>query len=148
MQETRVGSPGQEGPSEKGVAAHSHVPAWRVLWTEELGGLQSMWSQPAGMTEATQHACRRQGSGCLSWAFCQLLTRLTVASFPSRAWVLSKLTGGQESSDPHSCRTDAWSSWRLPAVPVCLLTAWKVLPRGQDKTAWCFQSLAAGPHPG
>ena len=46
MQETRVGSPGQEGPSEKGVAAHSHVPAWRVLWTEELGG-----SSPCGLNQ-------------------------------------------------------------------------------------------------
>jgi len=30
---------------EKGMAAHSNILAWRIPWTEELGGLQSMGSQ-------------------------------------------------------------------------------------------------------
>ena len=38
-QETRVPPQGQEEPLEEGVAAHSSVPAWTVLRTEELGGL-------------------------------------------------------------------------------------------------------------
>ena len=33
---------------EKEMAAHSRVLAWRVSWTEELGGLQSMGSQRVG----------------------------------------------------------------------------------------------------
>ena len=38
-----VGSiPSREDPLEKAVAAHSSVLAWRNLWTEEPGGLQSM----------------------------------------------------------------------------------------------------------
>ena len=32
---------GQEDPLEEGMAAHSSVLAWRMLWTEEFGGLQS-----------------------------------------------------------------------------------------------------------
>ena len=32
----------QEDPLEKGVATHSSIPAWRLPWTEEAGGLQSM----------------------------------------------------------------------------------------------------------
>ena len=44
-QETRVRSLGREDPLEGGVAAHSSVPAWRIPWTEEPGGLQSMGSQ-------------------------------------------------------------------------------------------------------
>jgi len=40
--ETRVRSLGQEDPLEKGVAAHSSILAWRIPWTEEPGGLQSM----------------------------------------------------------------------------------------------------------
>ena len=32
----------QEDPLEKGMATHSSVLAWRILWTEEFGGLQSM----------------------------------------------------------------------------------------------------------
>ena len=41
MQETRVQSLGQEDPLEKGMATHSSILAWRILWTEDLSGLQS-----------------------------------------------------------------------------------------------------------
>ena len=42
MQETRILSLGQEDPLEKGMATHSSILAWRIPWTEEPGGLQSM----------------------------------------------------------------------------------------------------------
>ena len=45
MQETRVQSLGQTDPLEKRMATHSSILAWRIPWTEEPGGLQSMWSQ-------------------------------------------------------------------------------------------------------
>ena len=45
MQETWVWSLGQEDPLEKGMATHSCILAWRIPWTEEPGGLQSMGSQ-------------------------------------------------------------------------------------------------------
>ena len=48
MQETWVRSLHQEGPLEEGMATHSSSPAWRIPWTEELGGLQSMGSQRVG----------------------------------------------------------------------------------------------------
>ena len=41
MQETLVGSLGWEDPLEKEMATHSSTLAWRIPWTEELGGLQS-----------------------------------------------------------------------------------------------------------
>ena len=37
--------PGQEEPLEKGMATHSSILAWRIPWTEEPGGLQSMGLQ-------------------------------------------------------------------------------------------------------
>ena len=37
-----------EDPLEEGMATHCHVLAWRIPWTEEPGGLQSMWSQGVG----------------------------------------------------------------------------------------------------
>ena len=46
--ETWVRSLGGEDPLEEGVAIHSSILAWRILWTEEPGGLQSMGSQRAG----------------------------------------------------------------------------------------------------
>ena len=48
MQETRVRSLGQEGPLEKEMATHSSTLAWKIPWTEECGGPQSMGSQRVG----------------------------------------------------------------------------------------------------
>ena len=44
MQETLVQSLGWEDPLEEGRATHSSILAWRILWTEEPGGLLSMRS--------------------------------------------------------------------------------------------------------
>ena len=40
-----VQSLGQEEPLKKEMAIHSSIFAWEIPWTEEPGGLQSMWSQ-------------------------------------------------------------------------------------------------------
>ena len=45
MQETQVRSLGWEDPLEKEMATHSSSLAWKILWTESPGGLQSMGSQ-------------------------------------------------------------------------------------------------------
>ena len=42
MQETRVWSLGLEDPLEEGMVTHSSILAWRIPWTEEPGGLQSI----------------------------------------------------------------------------------------------------------
>ena len=42
MQETEVPSLGGENPLEEEMATHSGILAWRIPWTEEPGGLQSM----------------------------------------------------------------------------------------------------------
>ena len=44
----RIRSLGQEGPLEEDMATHSSTLAWRIPWTEEPGGLQSMGSQRVG----------------------------------------------------------------------------------------------------
>ena len=48
MQETWVRSPGWEDPLEEEMATHSNILAWRIHWTEEPGGLQSMGLQRVG----------------------------------------------------------------------------------------------------
>ena len=53
VQETLVRSLGQEDPLEKGMATHSRIPAWRILWTEEPDRLCSAGSQRAGHSRAT-----------------------------------------------------------------------------------------------
>ena len=51
MQETWVQFLSQEDPLEKEMVTHSNILAWRIPWTEEPGGLQSMGSQELDMTE-------------------------------------------------------------------------------------------------
>ena len=48
MQETRVQSLGWEDTLEKEMATHFNILAWKISWTEEPGGLQSMGSQRVG----------------------------------------------------------------------------------------------------
>ena len=47
-QELRVLSLGQEDPLEEEMTTHSSILAWRIPWTDEPGGLQSMGSQKIG----------------------------------------------------------------------------------------------------
>ena len=42
MQETWVQSLGGKDPLEEKMATHSSILAWKIPWTEEPGGLQSM----------------------------------------------------------------------------------------------------------
>ena len=51
MQKTWVRFLDREDPLEKEMATHSSILAWRIPWTEEPGGLQSMRLQELDMTE-------------------------------------------------------------------------------------------------
>ena len=57
----RIQSLSQKDPLEKGMSTHSSILAWRILWTEEPGGLQSMDLQRVGHHRsnlARTHACK------------------------------------------------------------------------------------------
>ena len=51
MWETWVRSLGWEDPLEKEMATHCSILAWRIPWTEELGGLQSTGRKESDTTE-------------------------------------------------------------------------------------------------
>ena len=53
VQEMQIRSLGQEDPLEKEMATHSRILAWKILWTEEPGGLLPMGSQGVGPNLAT-----------------------------------------------------------------------------------------------
>ena len=63
MQETLVWSPGGEDPLEKEMVTHSGILAWRILWAEEPGGLESRRSQRVGHDWVTN----THGTSRLSW---------------------------------------------------------------------------------
>ena len=54
MQETWVQSLGWEDPLEEDMATHSSILAWRIPWTEEPGGLQSMGLQRVRHEDTTE----------------------------------------------------------------------------------------------
>ena len=56
MQETQVRSLGWEDPLEKGMAAHSSILAWRILWTEEPGGYSPQGHKESDTTEQRTHS--------------------------------------------------------------------------------------------
>ena len=47
---------GWEDPLEEGTATYSSILAWRMPWTEEPGGLQSIGRKESDTTEATEHS--------------------------------------------------------------------------------------------
>ena len=55
IQETQVGSLGQEDPLEKKMAPHSSILAWRIPWTEESGGHSPWGRKELDTTEQLTH---------------------------------------------------------------------------------------------
>ena len=74
-----VRSLGQEDPLEEGMAIHSSIPAWRILWTEEPGGLQSVGSQKR-QTQLSMHTPQRY---CLKLAIFTINQAIFFLSFLS-----------------------------------------------------------------
>ena len=66
MQEIQVQSLGQEDPLEEGMATHSSILAWRIPWTEEPSGLQSMGSQKS-QTQLSDLMANNNKWGLLWW---------------------------------------------------------------------------------
>ena len=70
-QETQVRSLGQEDPLEKGMATHSSSLGWKISWTEEPSGLQSVGSRRVRHNRVLEHTralaaakLKRRGGGC------------------------------------------------------------------------------------
>ena len=76
MPETPVQSIDWEDPPEKETATHSSILAWRIAWTEEPGGLQSMGSSRVGHNEApgvgTILILEGQREGAVTGACCRV----------------------------------------------------------------------------
>ena len=118
MQETQVRSLGREDPLEKEMATHFNIFAWRIPWTEEPGGLQSMGSQrirhgwAISTTVALSVAQRKTGSShSASWltSAAQRLNSL------KREYCCSVSKSGPTLCDPMDCTTPGLPvSYHLP----------------------------------
>ena len=78
MQKTLLQSLGQEDPLEKEMANHSSILAWRIPWTEEPGGLQSMGSQ------RVRHDWVCTAAACITYMLA--ITKKEILSFRT-AWM-------------------------------------------------------------
>ena len=64
MWETWVQSPGWEDPLGEDIAIHTSILAWRIPWTEELGGLQFTGRKESDTTERPHFHFQSQGTQC------------------------------------------------------------------------------------
>ena len=79
MQETQeIRSLGREDPLEEEMAAHSSVLAWRIPWTEEPGGLQSVGSQES-RTRLKRLSTRAEGQSLVDGCSWRLRSRILSA---------------------------------------------------------------------
>ena len=116
---------GQQDPLEKGKATHSSIPAWRIPWTEEPGGLQSTGSRRVGHDWSDT---ARMGLSCGMWNW-DLVPWPGVEPGPLHCDLGVSDTGSPgESPEPHSVYRWGWSlcgSPRPPAVRSILKTITK-----------------------
>ena len=66
MQEMQIQSLDQEDPLENEMATHSNILIWKILWTKEPGGPQSMGWQRAGHHSATKQEQQQFQYNCFS----------------------------------------------------------------------------------
>ena len=91
MQETCVQSLGWEDPLEKGMATHFSILAWRIPWTEEPGGLQSIGSQltfsPFAALQTSELSLEAPSPGCFQvWPIAVFLITLCGQAQSEMPW--------------------------------------------------------------
>ena len=119
-QETWVWSLGLEDPLKKGVATHYSILAWRMPWTEEPGGLQSMGSQRVGHDWATNTTTTTVWSLALSSlsGLCTTLQTITFLKNLLISILYLKASIETPQNGPHSC-TPLCSELSLSSLSSC-----------------------------
>ena len=126
MRETWVQSLGWEDPLEEGMATHSSILAWRIPWTQEPGGLQSMGSQKVGHSWMTKHSTQlEQNRDVLECVEVHFMKSGAKVQQLQRHWtVLWKVTKNESSS----------------SLPLLDSSLW--VPSAHLASAFCFSRLA------
>ena len=110
MQETRVQSLGWEDPLEKGMTTHSSILAWRIPWTQEPDGLQSMSLQRVGHDWATSTSIYNMSLYIIGAS----LVAQMVKNLPAiwETWVQS--LGQQDPLEKGMATHSSILAWRIP----------------------------------
>ena len=130
VQEIWVQFLGREDPLEEGMATHSSILAWRIPWTEEPGGLQSMGLQRVGWDWVTKHTLMLHI--CLPW---RLVTKDRSSTVSLWVWAQSCREGARFGNLP------TWSVLRKSLTFSLLGALWSAcsFTSGKRKKAMFFQ---------
>ena len=101
MQETRIRSMGWEDPSEEEIVTHSSILAWKILWTEEHGRLQSIGLQSWTQLSIHSHTCLKSSFSLFLYFWCQLFWLHSHSSSLYGPHVLISSNSCFELSPPH-----------------------------------------------
>ena len=140
VQETWVRSLGQEDPLEKEMATHSSILAWKILWTEEPGGLQSMGSQKVRHNSYTQHMHTHNCMGYLCFWIHVNHRSVVRTDVCACTWVWERemcVCVGGEWGDLESS-TELWVPWSSRIL-------WYTSSLTQENTWPTYQILTIGP---
>ena len=117
MHETQVQSLDQEGPLEKEMATHSSALAWKILWTEEPGGLESIgwqrvghsWAHmPAGRSQEQRRGIQFRWQG-MRWDSPQWLCHVHPTLLSTRSGLSLSRNHAEEEAEPDSAQRE-WLS--------------------------------------
>ena len=75
---------GREDPLEKGTATHSSILAWRILWTVETGGLQSIGSQR--LNQLSKKKKKKNPTTLIPWKEKIISSKIKIFKEPHARW--------------------------------------------------------------
>ena len=126
-QETPVQFLGWEDPLEEGMATHSSILAWRIPWTEEPGGLQSMVLQRVRHDWAAKNKQHREEPKCRKWAWLRwALIRWLIPMVPVIRWshrIAEHFSTLRQSQRENNYVPDHWTFLKDVTVPGNFLIA-------------------------
>ena len=111
MWETWVWSLGWDDPLKKEMDTHSSILSWRILRTEESGGLESIRSQRVGHDRVTN---------TFTWTFFRIGMKINILQFCGHCWVFQICWNIQYNSLIASSFRIRNSSARIPSPPLAL----------------------------
>ena len=142
-QETRVWSLGQEDHLEKKMATHSSILAWRIPWTEEPGGLQSMGSQ-----SRTRLKWLNTGIILIPLSWGQFLDYAS-HGFMSWSWSDQHTVSVSSSGDSYStCKNDSNMYQELNDSVTLILISTVLLWLGEPRETLAFHQTRGWEHGG
>ena len=103
MPETRVRSLGQDNTLEEEMATHSSILAWRIPWTEEPSGLQSMGPRKVNTTELLNTQTHIKVCIYNTHIIVKLAHFSHKGVYPKYFWLCDPSGGGHGNQLPYSC---------------------------------------------